>query len=92
MIVITKFVSTIALWAKWLKFSLELLADILFVVNNPLLEAFYDLFALKLKVQILSENPLSMTASINEEVAIWLYQLLIDYSEIWFTFLKLKAW
>ncbi len=48
--------------------DLDLLTNMLLVVDDPLLNALDYLFSLELEMQIMHQNPLSMTDTIDEEV------------------------
>jgi hypothetical protein len=57
-----------ALKRELLKFELNLFANMVLVIDDPLLYALYDLLTLKLEVKILAEYSLTMTLPINKEM------------------------
>jgi hypothetical protein len=73
---------TVALITKLLDFVGHLLHDLALVVDDSLLDALDDLFALQLEVQVLLQDSLSVTLAIDEEVNGRLYELLIDKSDV----------
>lgn len=80
--IIQEMLASATLLLKRLDFIMNLFLNMLFVINDSLLDTFDNFFALKLKVHVLLQDLLSMTVTIHVIVDCRFNQCLVDYSRI----------